>query len=108
MARLDDQQRRADSDDLDRLAEDRLGAAGILAFTRQLERALGGLDVVEPDDAPLGLRHCLLRDDEHVSVLERHAVGDERGEVVALADLGETRDGKDPQMPVSRIPACAL
>ena len=49
-----------------------------------------------------------LRDDEHVSVLERHAFGDESGKVVALADLGETRDGEDPHTPVSRIPACAL
>ena len=81
---------------------------GSSPFACELQRALRRLEVVEPDDAPLGLRDRLLRDDEHVSVLERHAVGDERGEVVALADLGETRDGEDPQMPVSRIPACAL
>ncbi len=107
MPGLDDQERRADPDDVDRLAQDHLGAAGILVVAGELERALRRLDVVQPDDAALRLRDRFLRDDEHVAVLERLAFDDERGEIVALADLGETFDREDPQMPVSRIPACA-
>ena len=55
-----------------------------LARRRARTALVGGLDVVEPHDAALGLRDRLLRDDEHVAVLELGALRDERGEIVAL------------------------
>jgi hypothetical protein len=105
--RLHDQERRPDAHDLRRLAENRLGPPRVVVV-RQLERALGRLDLLESDDPSLGLRDDLLRDDEHVAVLELDAFGGHRGEVVAFADLRETRDGQNVHTPVSRMPACAL
>ena len=49
----------------------------------------GGLDVLDPHDAALGLRDGLLRDDDDVAVLELRPRRDQRAEVVALLDLGQ-------------------
>ena len=69
---------------------------------RELARARGRLDVVEPDDAALRLRDDLLRDDDDVAVLELRALGDQRAEVVALADLGQAFDRRDRQITAGR------
>jgi hypothetical protein len=105
--RLHDQERRPDAHDLRRLAEDRLGPPRVVVV-RQLERALGGLDVLESDDASSAFETTFCATTRHVAVLELDAFGGHRGEVVAFADLGETRDGQNVHTPVSRMPACAL
>jgi hypothetical protein len=50
-----------------------------------------------------------VRDHDHVAVGELDRPGDELGEVVALANLGQALDGDDPQLgqgrPVSLTPA---
>ena len=83
----------------------------------ELERARRRLDLVQPDDAALGLRDDLLRDDDDVAVLEPAGalgrVGEERHEVVALLDLRDPLERDDPDArrhgrPVTRRPACAL
>ena len=75
--RLRDHERRPRPDDRGRLGEDHLEAASVVSG-RELARALRRLDVVEPNDAALRLRDGLLRDDDDVAVLERHALGDQR------------------------------
>ncbi len=55
---------------------------------------------VERNEAVLGLRHDLLRDDEAVAVGERRVlrarrVGDEHRELVARTDLADARDRDD-------------
>ena len=60
--------------------------------------AVAGDDVGQRDRAPLGLGDDLVRDDEHVAVDERAGrLRQQRGEVVAGADLGDAgqRDGGD-------------
>ena len=58
-------------------------------------RALAGLDVGERAHAALGLGDDLVGDDEHVGRAERRRAarrrGEQRGEVVAGADLGQAR-----------------
>ena len=88
-----------------------------IAIAGELERALGRLDSVEADHPALGLRDDLLRDDEHVGVLEAAcAIGrfrQERHEIVAFLDLRDALEREDPDAaghgrPVIRTPACAL
>jgi hypothetical protein len=57
----------------------------------QGERPLAGLDGVEPAHAALGLRHHLVGDHEHVPVVEigGRGRGDQRGQVVARAHIGQ-------------------
>src|SRR3954469_8865760 len=60
---------------------------------------------------PLCLRDRLLRHDDDVPGFEFRTLGDERAEVVALPDLGQTLDGSDRDhlgRPKMRTPACAL
>jgi hypothetical protein len=53
-----------------------------------------------------------VRDDEDVVGLEARGGGEQRGEVVPGANLGEARDRDDAQLaqgkPVTRRPACVL
>ena len=65
---------------------------------RELDRCGRRLDVVEADDAPLRLRHDLLRDDDDVGVLELDRLDDERAELVALHDLREAFDRDDAEL----------
>ena len=67
---LRDHERPPLADDLLRLAQDHLDLARVALVTGQLARLLGGLQVVERDDAPLGLRDGLLGDDDDVAVAE--------------------------------------
>ena len=90
--RLRDHERRPRPDDLGCLGEDHLQAASIFSGC-ELACALRRLDAVEPNHAALRLRDHLLRDDDDVAVLERHALGDQRGEIVSLDDLGDALDG---------------
>ena len=64
--------------------------------------------------APFDLRDRLLRDDDDVEVGELDTLGDEVGEVVAFAQLGDPADrehGEAPgdrhDSPVTWTPACA-
>jgi cytidyltransferase-like protein len=50
---------------------------------------------VDRDQPVLGLGHDLLGDDHHVAVAHHAGTGDELGEVVAGADLGDALDGDD-------------
>ena len=72
-------------------------------------RALGGLDLVQPHHTALRLRDGLLRDDDHVAVLEPDGRGNKRAEVGSLLHLGHPLEGNHPQLghgrPVSRRPA---
>ena len=71
-----------------------------------------GSIAVERDDAALGLRDRLLRDDDDVAVPQSDRRGDQRAEVGALLDLGEALDREDLDhaagMPVTVMPAWAL
>ena len=68
----------------------RRGSASSPASSRACSRRL---DVGEGDHASLDLRDRLLRDDDDVAVLELDALGDERREIVSLAQLGHSLDG---------------
>ena len=88
-----DQERRADANELGCLVEDDLDPARILV-SRDLASLLRRLDAVEGYDAALDLRDGLLRDDDDVSVRELRSLGDERREVVSLAQLRQAFDGR--------------
>ena len=115
--RLGDDQRRPHADDVGALAEDPLDVTGI-AVVGELERPLRRLDVVQPHDAALRLRDRLLRDDEHVRVLEAARllgrVQEQPREVVAVLDLRDALERDHPDlarghgMPEMRRPAWAL
>jgi hypothetical protein len=106
--RLRDHERRARADDARRLAQDHLDPSRV-GVRCELARALRWLDVVEPDEAAFDLRDRLLRDDDDVAVLERRSVGDQRAEVVALAQLGQALDRQDrDHSPVMLTPAWPL
>ena len=99
--------------DLLRLPQDHLDLARVALVARQLDRFGGGLERVDLDHAPLGLRHHLLRDDDDVVVLQLGAVDNHRREVVVLPDLrqavhGDQRDHSEVSTPLMRTPACAL
>jgi hypothetical protein len=85
----------------------------ILIVAGDLQRACRRLDLVEPNDASLRLRDDLLREDDDVAVLDLDLRRDELCQIVALADLRQTRDGNDAELagqgrPVRRMPACVL
>src|SRR5205085_2934446 len=63
----------------------------------ELARTLRRLDVVELDDAALGLRDDLLREDDHVAVFEGVRSSNELGDIRAGADLGQALEGQDRQ-----------
>ncbi len=113
MPRLADHERRADADDPLRLLQDRLDPArvGLVLGIRDgdLARLVRRLVVVETHDASFDLRDRLLRDDEYVAVLELDLLRDQRGEVVALAELRDAGDGSGAEAahgrPVTLKPA---
>jgi hypothetical protein len=106
--RLGDHQRRARAHDADRLAQDRLEPPRILV-SRKLARTLRRLELVQRDDAPLGLGDGLLRDHEHVTGLQLHPSRDQLREIVARPDLREALDRVDlDHRPVTRMPAWPL
>ena len=69
------------------------------------------VQLLAPNDASLGLRDHLVRNDEDVALLKLGRAGDERAQVVALPDLRQALDRDDTQLaqgrPVMRRPACA-
>jgi hypothetical protein len=114
--RLHDDQRRPDADDVGALTQDPLDVPRV-AVVGELEGALRWLDVLQPDDAALGLRDRLLGDDEHIRVLESARapgrVEQERREIVAVVDLRDALERDDPDFgshgsPEIRRPAWAL
>ncbi len=94
------------------LAQDDLELAQIAPLAGELTGALGGLDLVEADDAPLRLRDGLLGDDDDVAGAQLRRAGDHRAQVVAGADLGQALDREDGDhaggSPVTEMPAWAL
>ena len=116
VARLADDERRPHPDDALRLLQDRLDPARVRLVLRvgggDLARLLRRLVVVEPHDAALDLRDRLLRDDDDVPVLEVDPVRDQRGEVVALAQLRDAFDREGGESahgrPTTRTPAWPL
>jgi hypothetical protein len=111
--RLCDDERRPDSHDARGLAEDHLDAARILVVAGDLQRPLRRLDAREIDDTAFRLRDDLLREDNHVAVLELEPGDDELGQVVPFFDLRQAGDRNDAELaaqgsPVRRMPACAL
>ena len=103
--------RRALADDARRLAQDHLELTRVALAGGELPCALARVDVVQIDNATLGLRDHLVRHDEHVTVLKRDRTRDERAEIVALLNLGQALDREDrdhASTPETRIPACAL
>ena len=101
--RLRDHEALAGADDALRLAQDHLDVARVVLRRGELAGAFGRLDLVEPHDASLGLRDDLLRDDDHVAVLERCRGGDERAEIVPLAHLRQPLEREDPELAHSLI-----
>ena len=97
MPGLGDDERCPRAHDPDRLAQDHLELARIVVGG-ELAGAVGRLDVVEPHDPPLGLGESLVRDDDHVAVLELGPIRDQRPEIVALGDLREPLDREDPEL----------
>ena len=98
-----------------------------VAVACELARPLRRLELVQPDDAPLGLGDDLLGNDEDIGLFEspspRGRVAEERGQVVTLLDLRDALQREDPELagrghpepesggpgsPVRRRPACAL
>jgi len=73
------------------LAEDHLGVTRV-AVAGELARARRRSDAVERNDAPLGFRDSLLRDDHNIAVLELHGIVQELGEVVPRLDLRQALD----------------
>jgi hypothetical protein len=110
VTRLGDHERATLAHDAPRLAQDHLDLARIALLTRELDRLRGRFVVVDPDDAPLRLRDCLLREDDDVMILELDEADDERCEVVVPPDLRQARhrDDRDHPTPLTRMPACAL
>jgi hypothetical protein len=111
--RLGDDERRPDSHDACGLAKDDLDAARILVVACNLQRSLRRLDARETDNPAFRLRNDLLREHDHVAVLELELGGDELGQVVAFLDLRQAGDRNDAKLaaqgrPVRRMPACAL
>ena len=108
MARLRDHERGPGADEARTLAEDHLQPPRIVAGG-QITRLRRRVDAGEADDTAFHLRDCLVRDDDHVAVLERDGRGDQPRQVIALAHLGQPGDRNDPQLaqgsPVSRTPA---
>ena len=90
-----DDQRRADSHELDRLVEDDLDPARVRFVARELARLLRRLDVRERDDLALDLRDGLLRHDDHVPVRQLCPLGDECSKVVSLPQLRQSLDRRD-------------
>src|SRR5437868_5643530 len=90
-----DQERRPDANEFGGLVEDDLDPARIGLVARELAGLLRRLDARERDDLALDLRDGLLRDDDHVSVLELRALGDQRREVVSLTQLRQALDRSD-------------
>ena len=108
---LRDHERPALAHDPFRLAQDHLDLARVALVARELDGLRRGLEAVDSDHAPLGLRDRLLRKDENVAILEPLALDDERGQVVALPDLRQAMHGDERDhlsTPVMRMPACAL
>jgi hypothetical protein len=110
---LSDDERQPNSYDARRLAEDDLDAARILFVACDLQRPLRRLDAREGDHSAFGLRDDLLREHDHVAVLELDLRDGERGQVVAFLDLRQAGDRDDAKLaaqgsPVRRMPACAL
>ena len=97
VARLGDHERAARANDALRLAENDLDPPRI-AVARELTRSGRRLDLVQAHDAALDLRDRLLRDDEHVAVLELGALDDHARQVVAFAELRQPADGRDRQL----------
>ena len=91
-------------DDRGRLGEDHLEAPGV-ASGRELARAFRRLDVVEPNDTALRFRDGFLGDDEDVEVLQWHALGDQRRQVVSLDDRGKPFDGQHADLRHRRGPS---
>ncbi|HKE00873.1 MAG TPA: hypothetical protein VKE69_07685, partial [Planctomycetota bacterium] len=109
--RLRDHERRSYADDARGLAKNHLDPPRILV-TGDLACAFRRLDIRETDDTSFGFRDGLLRDHEHVTVLELDPGGDQLGEVVSLPYLGQAVDRDDADLaaqgrPVRRTPACA-
>ena len=103
VARLGNHEGRSRADDARRLAEDHLEVARVVP-ARELDGRGRRLDVVEADDAPLRLRHDLLRDDDDVGVLELELLGDERARGRPLHDLREAFDRDDAELRQLRAP----
>jgi len=105
--RLRDHERATLADDPLGLAEDHLDLARVALARGDANGRLGSLDPVEVDDATLCLRDALLREHQHVFVLERGKLDDEGSEIVALADLRQAvhGDDRDHSSPVMRTPA---
>src|SRR5205823_5611528 len=110
VTRFADDQRRADANDRARLLQDRLDPPRILS-AGDLARAVRGLVLVEPNDAPFDLRDRLLRDDDDVGLLELDAFEDEPREIVALPELrnpGDREERVSAHTPTMRTPAWPL
>ena len=88
------------ADDALAVLDDAGDAALVLAGRDDAHRLGGdrGLAVVGLHDAPLRLRDDLRGDDEDVAVVELGRACDERGEVVALRDLGQALDAFDAEL----------
>ena len=111
--RLGDDERQPNAHDPCSLAEDHLDPARILLVAGDLPRPVRRLDAGESDDPAFGLRDDLLREHDHVAVLELDLRDDELGKVVPFLDLRQSGDRDDAKLaaqgsPVRRMPACAL
>ena len=92
---LGDHERRPAADDAGGLAEDDLEPPRVAVGAGEPPGLVRRLDLVQADDAPLGLRDHLLGDADDVAVAQLHRSRDQRREIVALGDLGEPLDRQD-------------
>ena len=86
---------------------------GLGSYATKDDRLDARLDRRQVHDRVLGLRHDLLREHDHVAVLERDLGDDELGQIGPFLDLRQTGDRDDAELaaqgsPVRRMPACAL
>jgi hypothetical protein len=113
MLGLGDDERQANSYHARRLTEDDLDPARILLVAGNLSRPLRRLNTGESDNPTFGLRDDLLREHDHVAVLELDLGDDELCQVCPFLDLRQAGDRDDAELPaqgspVRRMPACAL
>ena len=101
MASLRDHERGAGANEPRALPQDHLEPARVLA-AGEVAGPRRRLDVVEASDASFRLRDDLVRDDDHVPVLELGPAGNQRRKVVSLPHPRQALHGDHAQL-VARI-----
>ena len=102
--RLGDDERQPNSYDARRLAEDDLDTARILLVAGDLYAPARRLDAGESDNSAFGLRDDLLREHDHVAVLELELRSDEPRPGRPFLDLRQAGDRDDAELAAQGSP----